>query len=197
MARRIGGRLEEELSHTIIGAFYSAHSELGYGFREHVYSLALEHELKDGGCDVLREFSVPIMYKGRELTWQRLDMVVNAKIVVEVKAGPEIPPTSRRQLHNYLRATNLEVGLLLHFGPEPKSTARYSRLRANPPKTIRRFRQRRPVRFQVQRAFHSPRKHLRHWKRTSRRCRNRRTVLDGSSSACIRVPVTGGRAWPQ
>ena len=61
-----------------------------------------------------------VYYKGQELTFQRLDMVVDDVLVLEVKATQELHEGSLRQLHNYLRATSLEVGLLLHFGPTPK-----------------------------------------------------------------------------
>jgi GxxExxY protein len=92
---------------------------LGYGFLEHVYSLALERELRERGHAVSREFGVVILYKGVELTAQRLDMVIDGRVVVEIKAGHELPRVASRQLFNYLRATRLEVGLLLHFGPRP------------------------------------------------------------------------------
>jgi GxxExxY protein len=64
--------------------------------------------------------SVNISYKGIILTSQRLDFVVDEKLVVETKSTRTLPPFAARQLYNYLRATNLVIGLLLHFGPEPK-----------------------------------------------------------------------------
>jgi len=60
------------------------------------------------------------MYKGEELGTQRLDMIVDDKLVVETKSTYELHKAAVRQVYNYLRATRLEVGLLLHFGPEPK-----------------------------------------------------------------------------
>jgi GxxExxY protein len=68
---------------------------------------------------VAREVCVTVSYKGEELTTQRLDMIVDDKLVVETKATAELHKIAPRQVYNYLRATNLEVGLLLHFGPEP------------------------------------------------------------------------------
>lgn len=120
MARRPGGLIEEELTHSVIGAFFDVYNTLGYGFLEHVYALALERELLDRGHRVGREVSVNIVYNGLPLTSQRLDFVVDEKVVVEVKSTQILPAYAARQLHNYLRATNLAVGLLLHFGPEPK-----------------------------------------------------------------------------
>ncbi|HEU4628386.1 MAG TPA: GxxExxY protein [Gemmatimonadaceae bacterium] len=93
----------------------------GFGFLEHVYVLALEYELLARGHRVAREVGVRVMYKGTELTTQRLDMLVDEKLVVEVKSTHDLHKAAPRQLYNYLRATNLELGLLFHFGPEPKS----------------------------------------------------------------------------
>ena len=109
-----------ELTRAIIGAFYDVHSTLGYGFLESLYSAALERDLRASGHHVSREHAVEVWYKGEPLGFQRLDLVVDAAVVVEVKATPVLHPVAKRQLHNYLQATNLEVGLLLHFGPEAK-----------------------------------------------------------------------------
>ena len=112
--------LERETTSQIIGAFYEVYKVLGFGFLEHVYALALERELVGLGRSVWREVSVPIFYKGDLLTTQRIDMVVDDKIVVEIKSTYLIPPAAKRQTLNYLRASSLEVGLLLHFGPDAK-----------------------------------------------------------------------------
>jgi len=117
--RRAGGLLEESLTHSIIGGFFEVYSELGYGFLESVYLAALERELRSRGHSVSRELSVRVIYKGEEIAWQRLDMVVDDKVVIEVKASDQLPRTSERQLFNYLKSTKLEVGLLLLFGPKP------------------------------------------------------------------------------
>lgn len=120
MAKRDGGLLEEALSSSVIGAFYEVYNSLGHGFLEHVYSLAMERELLARGHSVARELAVMISYKGQELTWQRLDMVVDEKLVVEIKSTHRLGEVAPRQLYNYLRSTNLEVGLLLHFGPQAR-----------------------------------------------------------------------------
>jgi len=115
-----GGLIEEELTRSVIGAFFDVYNTLGYGFLEHVYALALERELLGRGHRVGREVSVNIAYKGISLTSQRLDFVVDEKLIVEAKSTQILPAFAARQLYNYLRATNLEIGLLLHFGPEPR-----------------------------------------------------------------------------
>jgi GxxExxY protein len=112
--------IEEQLTRSIIGAFYSVYRALGFGFLEHVYVMALERELRDREHRVAREASVRVTYKGEELCTQRIDMIVDEKVVVETKSAYELHPAAQRQLYNYLRATNIEVGLLLHFGREPE-----------------------------------------------------------------------------
>ncbi|MGH7651942.1 MAG: GxxExxY protein [Gemmatimonadaceae bacterium] len=112
--------IEERLTHSVIGAFFEVYNGLGFGFLEHLYVVALEHELVARGHRVARELCVRVMYKDSELGEQRLDMVVDDKLVVETKSTRKLYPGADRQVYNYLRATNLEVGLLLHFGPEPK-----------------------------------------------------------------------------
>lgn len=104
----------------VIGAFFEVYNALGFGFLEHVYSLALERELMSRGRLVGREVSVPIFYKGDTITSQRVDMIVDERVVVEIKSTYVLPPAAKRQTLNYLRATNIEVALLLHFGPEAK-----------------------------------------------------------------------------
>jgi GxxExxY protein len=113
-------RAEERLTRAIIGAFFHVYNELGFGFLEHVYAAALERELIRRGFRVARKYWVRIYYAGDELCQQRLDFVVEGKVVVEIKSTFELHKAATRQVRSYLRATNLEVGLLLHFGPEAK-----------------------------------------------------------------------------
>jgi GxxExxY protein len=126
MIQRSGGLAEQSLTHAIIGAFYDTYNQLGEGFLESVYANALERELVNRALAVAREVRVEVIFKGEAIAWQRLDMVVEGKVVVEIKAGEFHPPRATRQLLNYLRATRLEVGLLLHFGPKPRHFREYS-----------------------------------------------------------------------
>ena len=112
--------IEERLTHSAIGAFYDVYNTLGYGFLEHVYTMALERELLARGHRVCRELWVPVTYDGAELCKQRLDMVVDEKLIIEIKSTLDLPKVASRQLYAYLRATDLSVGLLLHFGAEPR-----------------------------------------------------------------------------
>ncbi len=68
-AKREGGLLEEALTHSVIGAFYDVHRELGFGFREYLYALALERDLVSRGHRVDREVAVMVYYRGEPLTW--------------------------------------------------------------------------------------------------------------------------------
>ncbi len=83
-------------------------------------AMAMERELRERGHDVAREVGITVTYGGEALGTQRLDMIVDGKLVVETKSTYELHRAAPRQLYNYLRATNLDVGLLLHFGPEPR-----------------------------------------------------------------------------
>jgi GxxExxY protein len=109
-----------EITGDIIRLFFQTYNALGHGYLESHYARALEYELREAGHDVAREFGVQVYYRDIELGFHRLDMVVDHTVVVELKATAVLAPFARRQLYNYLRATNLEVGLLLHYGPSPR-----------------------------------------------------------------------------
>jgi len=112
--------IHHELTQSIIAAFYEVYNTMGFGFLEHIYMAALERELLARGHRVAREVWVTVFYKGEPLRKQRLDMVVDEKVTVEGKSTVELPKHALRQLQNYLFATDFQVGLVLHFGPEPK-----------------------------------------------------------------------------
>ena len=111
--------IDATLTESVIGAFYKVYNALGFGFLEQVYMAALERELLARTHKVGRELWVPVQYEGEIISRQRLDMVVDERLVVEAKSTQELHKSAPRQLYNYLRATRVQVGLLLHFGPEP------------------------------------------------------------------------------
>jgi GxxExxY protein len=111
--------IERWLTDSVIGAFYEVYNSLGFGFLEQVYMAALERELRARDHAVAREVWVPVHYKGEEISRQRIDMVVGERLVIEAKSTQDLHKSAPRQVYNYLRATRLQVGLLLHFGPEP------------------------------------------------------------------------------
>ena len=112
--------LEKETTSVIIGAFYEVYNTLGFGFLEHVYSLAMERELVARDRAVGREVQIPILYKGLFLTNHRADLIVDEKVIVEIKSTEILSGTTPRTVQNYLKATRIEVALILHFGPEAR-----------------------------------------------------------------------------
>jgi GxxExxY protein len=112
--------LEQDVTEAIIGAFYDTFNELRFGFLESVYSAGLTELLRERGLEVAREVVVPIYFRRKVIAHQRLDMIVNQKVVVEIKSTEILHQSAHRQLLSYLKSTDLEVGLLLHFGPEAR-----------------------------------------------------------------------------
>ena len=105
-----------ELSKEIIAAAFAVHKELGYGFAEKVYKNALAIELQEMGLKCAVEFSLRVFYHGRVVGDYYADMIVNDKIIVEIKAVSNLEPIHEVQLVNYLKATGLSLGLLINFG---------------------------------------------------------------------------------
>lgn len=107
-----------EVSETIIGVFYEVYNELGYGFLESVYRNSLQLALLARGLRVQTEVPVPVFFRGKTVGDFRADMVVNGCVLLELKTAEAISIAHEAQLLNYLRATKLEVGLILNFGPK-------------------------------------------------------------------------------
>jgi GxxExxY protein len=114
------GKTGSDRERSILGAFYAVYNYYGYGLAESVYAGALEYELVDRGHTVVRELAVNVSYRGRHVAWQRLDMVVDERVILEIKATEILPRFAGRQLINYLHVTPFQLGFVLHFGPEPK-----------------------------------------------------------------------------
>jgi GxxExxY protein len=109
-----------ELTEKIIGVFYDVYNELGHGFLESVYEKALEIALTAKGMTVHRKIEVPVWFRGHQVGDFEADMLVNRCVLLELKAGRCLDPTHEAQLLNYLRATEIEVGMLLSFGLKPE-----------------------------------------------------------------------------
>jgi len=112
--------LEGAITGSIIDSFRDVHRELGFGYREFIYALALQRDLVAKGHRVDREVAVMVYFRGEPLARQTLDVIVDQKVVVEIKSTELLHPSADLQLFSYLCSTNMEVGLLLHFGREPK-----------------------------------------------------------------------------
>lgn len=105
-----------ELSYRVMEAVFEVHNTLGPGFVEAVYEDALAHELQLRRIPFERPKSVTISYKGKVVGKHRLDLVVADKIILELKAVKGLTDVFKAQLHSYLRATDLKLGILINFG---------------------------------------------------------------------------------
>jgi GxxExxY protein len=122
-----------ELTRAIISAFYQVHNTLGYGFLEKVYQNALTHELTKRGYRVTPNMAIEVYYDNIIMGEYFADLVVNDVVILELKAAESITKQHEAQLLNYLKATKIDVGLILNFGPKPQvvrkvyETARHNR----------------------------------------------------------------------
>jgi GxxExxY protein len=112
--------LHEEITSQIIAAFYAVYNKLGYGFLEKVYENALILELRKAGLKVLQQVPIEVCYDGQPVGEYFADLLVEDKVILEVKATEALIKAHENQLVNYLKATRLELGLVLNFGPEPQ-----------------------------------------------------------------------------
>ena len=108
---------EESLTRKIIGCFFHVYDRLGFGFLEAVYRRALAHVLARAGLAVECEKVMDVWFDGIRVGHYRTDLVVERKVIAEIKASDRLVDTDRKQLLNYLRASDVEIGLLLNFGP--------------------------------------------------------------------------------
>ncbi|HUR54562.1 MAG TPA: GxxExxY protein [Gemmataceae bacterium] len=112
--------LHAPLTRRIIGAFYDVYNELGHGFLEKVYQSALIVAPEDDGLQVCRSVPIPVFFRGRNVGDYIGDVLVEGAVYLELKAVRALDSSHEAQLLNYLRATPIEVGLLLNFGPKPQ-----------------------------------------------------------------------------
>ncbi len=109
----------KELTHLIIKSFYDVYNELGGGFLESVYENAMTLVLQQQGLQVETQKEIAVYFRGNLIGNFRADMVVEEKVLLELKAVRCLEPVHEAQLLNYLKATTIEVGLLMNFGNEP------------------------------------------------------------------------------
>jgi len=119
MRENASGLKHRELTQRIIGVFYDVYNELGHGFLESVYESALEIALSSKGLPVLRQIEVPVWFRGKKVGDFTADMLVDKSVLLEIKAGRALDHAHEAQLLNYLRATEIEVGILCSFGLKP------------------------------------------------------------------------------
>lgn len=110
----------QELSDQLIKTFFNVYNELGYGFLEKVYQNAMYVELKSRGYFVEAHKQLKVYYKNVEVGEYYPDLIVDDKIIIELKAAEYLVPENEAQLINYLKATDIEIGLLFNFGKKPE-----------------------------------------------------------------------------
>lgn len=113
-----------ELTSKILKAFYTVYNRLGYGFLEKVYENALIIELRRMGLRCEQQVPITVYYEGEVVGNFRADILVEGIVILELKAAEAICQSDEAQLVNYLRATDIEVGLLLGFCPKPETRRR-------------------------------------------------------------------------
>jgi GxxExxY protein len=112
--------VQKDITDKVIKAFYYFYNKLGYGFLEKVYENAMVITLAKYGCDVAQQIPVKVYFEGEIIGDYYADLVVDNYVIVELKAGDSITEAYEAQLTNYLKATDIEVGLLLNFGIKPE-----------------------------------------------------------------------------
>lgn len=112
--------IHKELSEKIISAFLKVYNILGYGFLEKVYENALIIELRNNGLEVVNQYPTPVYYLHKKVGDYYADLLIDDKIIVELKAVENLLKEHECQLITYLKATKYEVGLLLNFGKKPE-----------------------------------------------------------------------------
>jgi GxxExxY protein len=110
--------LHKEITEKLIKCYYKVYNTLGYGFLEKVYENAFALELQQNGLDVKCQFPIKVYYENKIVGEYYADIIVNNLIIIELKASTCLLEEHECQLINYLRATEIELGLLLNFGKE-------------------------------------------------------------------------------
>lgn len=108
------------MTEKIIGAFYEVYNELGHGFLESVYEHSMMIALCEAGLQVVRQAPITVHFCGQVVGDFRADLLVDNQVIVELKAARAIESAFEAQVLNYLRATEVEIGLLMNFGPKPE-----------------------------------------------------------------------------
>lgn len=117
---------DDELTYAVIGQAYRVYNEFGYGFLESGYVGALCHACRKIHLRVGREVWMPLYFDADAVANYRADILVEGRLIVEAKTGAELAPEHIKQIWNYLRCTDLELALVLNFGPKKLDIRRYS-----------------------------------------------------------------------
>ena len=110
----------DKLTENIIRIFYKVYNKLGYGFLEKIYENAMMFEMEKENIAAISQAPIKVIYDDKILGEYFADISVDGKVIVEIKAAKNLAPENEAQLLNYLKATDIEVGLLLNFGSKPQ-----------------------------------------------------------------------------
>lgn len=110
----------EDITEKVVGAFYQVYNTLGHSFLEKVYENAMLLELRSRGLTVQPQARILVYYQGQPVGEYFADLLVERCVIVELKAAECLVDEHHAQVLNYLKATEIEVGLLLNFGPKPE-----------------------------------------------------------------------------
>ena len=112
--------IHKHTTYKIIGVFFDVYNELGHGFLESVYQKSLGLALRSAGLDACWPIAIPVWFRGQQVGHFEADMLVERRVLLELKVVRALEGSHHAQLLNYLRATDIEVGLLLNFGVKPE-----------------------------------------------------------------------------
>ncbi|BBO88552.1 GxxExxY protein [Desulfosarcina ovata] len=110
----------QELTEEVIKVFYRVYNALGYGFLEKVYENAMMIEFRKEGVSAFQQSPINVIYSDQIVGQYFTDIIIDEKVIVEIKAKKSLTSEDEAQLLNYLKATDKEVGLLINFGPKPE-----------------------------------------------------------------------------
>jgi GxxExxY protein len=133
--------LHEKITETIIGTFYNVYNELGYEFLESVYEKSLVIALNEAGLKVERQKPIRVHFRDQVVGEYFADLVVNDTVILELKSCRALDRSHEAQLLHYLKATDIEVGLLLKFGERPQFNRLFfdnprKKIRDNPSESV-------------------------------------------------------------
>jgi GxxExxY protein len=126
----MGKLIYEDLTYKIIGILFKVHTALGCGFPEKVYQRAIELELEKEKIPFQREQTFSVKYEDKDIGSFRLDLIIDKKLIIELKAVERLPKVFREQLISQLKASPYQVGLLANFGTPKLEYIRITRIKS-------------------------------------------------------------------
>jgi GxxExxY protein len=120
MKKKLLDLKHKNLTEKIIEIFYRVYNKLGYGFLEKVYENAMMIEFEKAGISAEEQVPIKVLYDSLIVGEYFADILIENKVIIEIKASKSISKENEAQLINYLKATGMQVGLLLNFGPKPE-----------------------------------------------------------------------------